>query len=140
MARVAREDVELHDGKVIPKGDTMLVSCDRMWDEDVYPEPLKFDPYRFAKLRRTDDPKSETAAQLVSPSPEHMAFGFGVHACPGRFFVANEIKIALSHILLKYDIKLADGCEPQDRAFGMRLAADPLAKVSIRRRKEEMSL
>ena len=140
MARVAREDVLLHDGQIVPKGDKMLVSCDRMWDENIYPEPLEFDPYRFANMRRTDDPKNEVAAQLVSPSPEHMGFGFGMHACPGRFFVANEIKIALSHILLKYDIRLAEGCQPQVRPFGMRLAADPLAKVSIRRRKEEIFL
>ncbi|KAJ5294327.1 hypothetical protein N7508_009148 [Penicillium antarcticum] len=140
MARVAREDVVLHDGQIIPKGDKMLVSCDRMWDENIYPDPLKFDPYRFANMRKTDSPKNEAAAQLVSPSPEQMGFGFGQHACPGRFFVANEIKIALCHILLKYDLRLADGCEPKVQKFGMRLAADPIAKVSIRRRKEEIPL
>ncbi|KAJ5223938.1 hypothetical protein N7468_008480 [Penicillium chermesinum] len=140
MARVARRDVVLHDGKVIPKGDRILVSCDRMWNEDIYPDPLTFDPYRFARMRNIEDPKNEAAAQLVSPSPDHMGFGFGQHACPGRFFVANEIKIALCHILLKYDIKLAAGCEPKVRKFGMRLAADPTASVSIRRRREEITL
>lgn len=140
MARVAREDVVLHDGQIIPKGDKMLVSCDRMWDENIYPDPLKFDPYRFANMRKSDNPKNEAAAQLVSPTPEQMGFGFGQHACPGRFFVANEIKIALCHILLKYDLRLADGCEPKVQKFGMRLAADPMAKVSIRRRKEEIPL
>ncbi|KAJ5761129.1 hypothetical protein N7520_008285 [Penicillium odoratum] len=140
MARVVREDVVLSDGIVIPKGDKMLVSCDRMWDETIYPDPLKFDPYRFAKLRQTDNRKNEAAAQLVSPSPEHMGFGFGQHACPGRFFVANEIKISLCHILLKYDLKLADGCEPKVQVFGMRRAADPTAKISIRRRQAEIPL
>lgn len=140
MARVAREDVILHDGQKVPKGDKMLVSCDRMWDESIYPDPLKFDPYRFARMRKTENPKEEAAAQLVSPSPEQMGFGFGQHACPGRFFVANEIKIALCHILLKYDLRLADGCEPKVQKFGMRLAADPMARISIRRRKEEISL
>ncbi|KAJ5948643.1 hypothetical protein N7454_001950 [Penicillium verhagenii] len=140
MARVVREDVVLSDGTLLPKGDKMLVSCDRMWDENIYPDPLKFDPYRFAKLRQTDNAKDEAAAQLVSPSPEHMGFGFGQHACPGRFFVANEIKISLCHILLKYDLKLAEGCEPKVQSFGMRRAADPTAKISIRRRQEEIPL
>lgn len=140
MARVARADVILHDGQKIPKGDKILVSCDRMWDESIYPDPLTFDPYRFAKMRKMANPKEEAAAQLVSPSPEHLGFGFGQHACPGRFFVANEIKISLCHILLKYDIRLADGCVPKVQTFGMRMAADPTAKISIRRRKEEISL
>jgi cytochrome P450 len=52
-----------------------------------------------------DDPEKEMFRHFVSTSPEHMAFGFGKHSCPGRFFAAIEVKIALCHILLKYDFK-----------------------------------
>ena len=35
----------------------------------------------------------------------------GKHACPGRFFAANEIKILLVYALMNYDIKIPDGTE-----------------------------
>lgn len=38
-----------------------------------------------------------------------MTVGHGLHACPGRFFASNEIKLLLSHLILNYDIKLKDG-------------------------------
>lgn len=138
MRRLAQEEIKLSDGTVIPKGAFLVVSNDRMWDPNTYSDPETFDPYRFLKLRETAG--HETSAQLVSPSPEHMAFGFGRHACPGRFFAANEIKIALCHILLKYEFKLAEGCEPRARKNGLSLNVDPLAKIAIRRRREEISL
>ncbi|KIL59592.1 hypothetical protein M378DRAFT_169103 [Amanita muscaria Koide BX008] len=31
------------------------------------------------------------------------------HGCPGRFFVKNEFKALLAHVLLKNDVKMADG-------------------------------
>ena len=36
-------------------------------------------------------------------------FGLGKHACPGRFFASNEIKVLLCRIILDYDMKLLDG-------------------------------
>ena len=109
-----------------------------MWDATIYENPKTFDPYRFLKLRQTSDLGAH--AQLVSPSPEHLGFGLGIHACPGRFFAANEMKIALCHILLKYDVKPAEGSVPKLRRYGIFLQADQKAKVSIRRRQEEIIL
>lgn len=134
MRRLAVEDIELSDKTFLPKGELIVVACDKMWDPNTYPNPNTFDPYRFLKLRET--PGHETSAQLVSPSPEHLGFGFGKHACPGRFFAANEVKIALCHILLKYDIKLAEDYKPTMRSNGLSLSADPMARISIRRRED----
>jgi cytochrome P450 len=128
----------LNDGTEIAKGTALLIPNDWMRDSTFYENPETFDPYRFLKLRQV--PGREHSAALVSVSPEHMGFGFGKHACPGRFFAANEIKIALCHILLKYDFKLADGTVPRIRRYGFVLQADPLAKLAVRRRREEISL
>lgn len=138
MQRVATADLRLSDGTFIPKGTSLAVSSNRMWDSEIYPNPLEFDGYRFLKLREL--PGHETSAQVVSPSPEHMGFGFGRHACSGRFFAINEVKIALCHILLKYEFKLADGSVPRATKFGFSFTSDPTTKLMIRRRQEETVL
>lgn len=139
MARKAECNVKLSDGVVIPKGDIILVSCSKMWDPTIYPDPETFDPYRFLKLREGSMDK-ESVAQFVSPSPQHMGFGFGKHACPGRFFAAAELKVILCHVIMKYDFRLAQGCTPQILRSGMRLSADPSARIAVRRRQEEITL
>jgi hypothetical protein len=50
------------------------------------------------------------------------------------------MKIVLCHILLKYEFKLAEGSIPQPRRYGVRAQADPAAKISLRRRREEIFL
>ncbi|KAL3478808.1 cytochrome P450 [Aspergillus californicus] len=136
MRRMAVKDITLSDGTVIPKSAITFVSVERQWDAAVYEDPLTFNPYRYLRLR--DQPGHETSSQLVAPSVEHMGFGFGRHACPGRFFAANEIKIALCHILLEYDLRLVEGKDPKPFGLGMALGADPMAEVEIRRREAEI--
>lgn len=138
MRRLVEQDLQLSDGTKIPKNTGLVVAADWHWDSEFYENPRVFDPYRFLKMRQT--PGRETHAQLVSPSPEHMGFGLGNHACPGRFFAANELKIFLCHMLLKYDFKLAEGSIPAPQKYGFAWNADPLAKISIRRRREEIVL
>lgn len=115
-----------------------MISAHNMWDESVYPNAKEFDPYRFLRMR--ENPEREKFAHFVSPSVEHMGFGFGRHSCPGRFFAANEVKIALCHILLKYDFKLAEAERPEHERVGVSLSANSRGKILIRRRQEEISL
>ncbi|KAH8802426.1 cytochrome P450 monooxygenase [Xylogone sp. PMI_703] len=138
MRRVVLNDITLSDGTELHKGDTVAVSSHRMWDPEVYPNPEQFDGYRFLKMR--DIPGKEHVSQLVSTSPDHLGFGYGKHACPGRFFVANEIKIALCHLLLQYDWMIPEGHEPKTMVLGFSLVADPRAKILVRRRREDMPI
>ncbi|KAF9873265.1 cytochrome P450 [Colletotrichum karsti] len=135
--RLATDDIELSNGFVVKKGQRVIVTNTHMWDGEWYENPETYDGYRFLNMRNTEEEKH---AHLVSTSAKHPAFGHGQHACPGRFFASNEIKIALAHLLLKYDWKLADGSNPQPVPFGMALLPDPRAKLLIRRRKEEIDL
>ena len=138
LKRIAEDNVELKDGTKIAKGTSLFVPNNWMWDSAFYENPETFDPYRFLKLRAT--PGYETRAQLISPAAEHLGFGLGSHACPGRFFAVNEIKILLGHILLKYDIKLQEGTVLKYRKYGCTFHADSQAYIMIRRRKEEIDL
>lgn len=98
MQRQATATITLSDGTIIPKGYKLAVET-KMDDPDLYPNPEKFDLDRFVKLRETNRSKWH----FVTGSPEHTAFGYGKHTCPGRFFASNEIKIILTHLLIKYD-------------------------------------
>lgn len=139
MRRVATKDVILSDKTVILKGQRVMGDSTSVHDPDVFPNPKDFDIDRFLRLR--EQPNFTNKAQLVSTSPEHPLFGHGMHACPGRFFAANEVKIALCHLLLMYDWKLS----PENHDFkpvvsGVSLVVDPRSKVMFRRRKEEIDL
>ncbi|KAL4909601.1 hypothetical protein BDW74DRAFT_41768 [Aspergillus multicolor] len=138
MRRMATKPITLSDGTPLPAGTSISISCTNHWNAQIYPNPEKFDPYRFLRLRETLG--NETSAQFVSPSPDHMGFGFGKHACPGRFFASNEVKIVLCHILLKYEFRLKKGYVPKNMVYAVAVCADPDAEIEIRRREEEIIL
>ena len=82
------------------------------------------------------EPGKENLSQLVSTSPDHLGFGHGQHSCPGRFFAANEIKVALCHILVKYEWKLDPETDISPNMKGMLAKASSLASILIRKRGE----
>ncbi|KAJ5360899.1 hypothetical protein N7517_010090 [Penicillium concentricum] len=138
MGRIAQGDMNLSDGLRITRGTTLMVSSHSMWDAEIYPDPRQYDGYRFHKLRQTSG--QEGQHQLVSSTPNHMGFGYGKHACPGRFFAAAQIKAALCNILLKYDIEYRGGQSPGVWSQGIHLYPDPTSRIHVRRRKEEINL
>lgn len=83
-----------------------------MWDPSIYPDDEIFDLYRLVKLHEGSMDK-ESVTQFVSHSPQHMGFGFGMHACPGRFIASAELKVTLCYVIMKYDFRLAEGCTPR---------------------------
>lgn len=138
MGRRVTEDVKLADGTLLPKGAGIAVDAERMWRPDIWENPRKYDPSRFMRMR--DTPNGESTSTLVSTSIDHFGFGLGTHACPGRFFGTAEVKIILSHLLLKYDFKVSDStADLEPFRFGFSMLASHTAKLVIRRRKEEVS-
>lgn len=138
MRRLALDHVKLSDGTVIPKNSQVCVTPRRMWDGEIHKDPEKFDPYRFYNMRQ--EAENHTKAQLVVTTPDHLAFGHGKQACPGRFFAANEIKIVLIHLLLRYDWTIAEGRTPQIQRAGIFVMTDPQLKMMVRRRQEEIAI
>ncbi|KAF5714591.1 cycloheximide-inducible CIP70 (cytochrome P450 family) [Fusarium mundagurra] len=100
----------LSNGQVIPPGVTIEIPAVAVSsDSNVFPHAEKFDPPGFYRLRTEakHGGSVEKAAnnQFVSVNQSSLAFGYGRHACPGRFFAANEIKMILAQALLQYDVK-----------------------------------
>ncbi|KAK2608288.1 hypothetical protein N8I77_006906 [Diaporthe amygdali] len=142
MQRCVLQPFQLSDGTVIPAGvDIAVPALPVNLDEAKYPDPLRFDPYRFVRLRSGEKPDpigygSRELYQFISVTKENMAFGFGKPACPGRFFAATEIKLILIYILQEYDIKIPDGLEGRyaNTVRGTSITPDFSKKVMIRRR------
>jgi cytochrome P450 len=103
----------LSDGRVVPAGVTIEVPAVAISsDPEVFQNPEEFDPLRFHKMRQhAKETSNESGAlnQFVSVSANSLNFGYGRHACPGRFFAANEIKMIFGQFIMKYDLKLPDG-------------------------------
>jgi cytochrome P450 len=89
-------------------------------DPFYYQSPLEFQPFRYSEPREEflkqqqqkearssngeDLTRHKTAldlktASLVTTSEAFLAFGHGRHACPGRFFAAQEMKLMLAYVL-----------------------------------------
>ncbi|CCF38042.1 cytochrome P450 [Colletotrichum higginsianum] len=135
--RVMEDGVRLSDGSMLPRTTGVAVSSAKMWDPEIYPRPETFDGYRFLRMRESGN--NEHVAQLASVSPEHLGFGLGPHACPGRFLGSNSAKLIMAYILLRYEFKLADDIDAaavDPVRFGFSTLANPRAKVWIRRRKD----
>ncbi|KAJ5518093.1 Cytochrome P450 [Penicillium expansum] len=132
--RMAVNSVTLSDGTIIPKGTRTMVGINQMHDGGLFPEPNEYKGNRFLNMRQK--PGQEHRWQFVSTSPEHLVFGHGKHACPGRFFAANEIKVVLIFLLMKYDWKFTAEDSKFDKSVGQGTDTDPTAKAMIRRRKQ----
>lgn len=135
---VADLELQSHGGLNVPKGTFVAMSAKWMRDPKFYTQPDVFDAYRF--IRMAKDPKLEKSTHFIAATPEHMGFGFGKTACPGRIYVALELKILLSHIIMKYDFRLESGYSPVVFSNGFDTVTDMLARLDIRRRKEEYAL
>ncbi|OCK74983.1 cytochrome P450 [Lepidopterella palustris CBS 459.81] len=136
--RVADEIITLSDGTVIPKGAKLTVPNMRLTDASIYEDPYKFNGRRFYDMRKMPD--NESKHQFVTTSENYLPFGHGKHACPGRFFASNEIKVVLAHLLLQYDFKFPDD---QGRPKTVEIGLDrgnPKARVLFRARTPEVSL
>lgn len=112
--RQVNQTFTLSNGQAIPKGVVIEApALAQQQDSAVFPNADKFEPFRFAELRDKARQAGEAEAaaqnQFVSVNTQHLTFGYGRHACPGRFFAANEIKMIVANTVLRYDIKMPDG-------------------------------
>ncbi|KAH8889257.1 ent-kaurene oxidase [Thozetella sp. PMI_491] len=138
MNRLVEEDITLSDGTLLRKG-ARICFMSNFDNPEVYDKPEIFDGARFFKMRHHLG--NEYNWQLAATAAEYTLFGHGKHACPGRFFAVNELKILLSHFLLKYDCRFTrDGKRSRSTHFEGFEFANSRVKVEIRRRMPEINI
>ncbi|KAJ7065402.1 cytochrome P450 [Mycena amicta] len=125
------------DGTKLPNGTYIHATT---WclhhDPELYPDPHLFDGFRFSNLREATDVAGSAKYAAVSTNIDYLAFGHGVHSCPGRHFASIELKAILAHILLNYDIKLEDEAKgrPENQYIASACLPNEKAKVLFKKR------
>lgn len=102
-------------------------------DGDIHPNPDEFDGFRFSRLRSSDSPNSARLVYAAS-NLESMAFGYGRHACPGRFFADCEIKMIMVYLLIKYDFRFPERVTERPPSFPAETQCLPnyTAKIMVK--------
>ncbi|KZS89033.1 cytochrome P450 [Sistotremastrum niveocremeum HHB9708] len=136
MTRRSRRDYTFSDGSFVPAGTT--ISAAASWihlDPEYYGEDAhEFDGFRFSKQAEADVESGKSHYSLITMSPEFLLWGYGKHACSGRYLAANIMKTIFAYILLNYEIRLPEGYQPRIISFGSNRIPDMAAKVLLRKR------
>ncbi|EXJ59847.1 hypothetical protein A1O7_03994 [Cladophialophora yegresii CBS 114405] len=136
------EGVTAPNGTFCPYGSYVSVPTNGVHnDPEHYPDAATYDPFRFSIQRESapnvnsnsDDYIKKANLSFVSTSPTYHPFGHGRHACPGRFFAANELKLLLAYMLTKYEFEHLNE-RPPSKWIGTSLVPPLTATVRVRRR------
>ena len=143
---VAPQGVTFSDGLNVPQGALVAFPIDPIHrDADFYPDPDKFDPFRFSRDLEpggSSAPDSDQggsggpnrkALSMTTVSDRYFGFGQGRHACPGRFFAAAMLKLMIVHLVTTYDILEIRGRKEGTNIFGVTMPSST-ATMMIRRR------
>ncbi|KAF1989191.1 cytochrome P450 [Aulographum hederae CBS 113979] len=161
ISRGVMKSVVVPQGVTIPSGEHLpfgtkvgVTSYAVHHDESIYPNAMAYDPFRFSRL--AEDPQfAEKTAEgereregtpeealkapgLITSTNTFMAFSHGRHACPGRFFAANQLKLLLAHIILHYDIEPI-ASRPENPWLNNAIGPPLWAKLRVQRRADPTS-
>jgi len=135
VTRKALKDFTFSDGTFIPKNTLVSAAAGPIHlDAANYEHADVFDGFRFASMRDGDG--QGVKHQMVSTTSDYLPFGHGRHACPGRFFAANELKAMLAYVVMTYDVKMEnEGVRPANSYFITNCIPDRKAHVLFRKRR-----
>jgi cytochrome P450 len=135
FGRLIHHDLQLQDGIVIPRGTLIGIPAHAVaQDPRLFPGP--FSGFRFVPHAVGVGSQKPQPAQFVTTNASNLSWGYGKHACSGRFFAANEIKILIAHFIVHFDFKFGGGRKerPRNLDFELQSMADPTVEILVRRR------
>tara|TARA_R110002003_G_scaffold40_10_gene2719 strand:- start:36610 stop:37002 length:393 start_codon:yes stop_codon:yes gene_type:complete len=125
--------ITLRSGMQIPQGTRVAFPAfNILMDPDVTSNPDRFDGFRAYNLRESSGRHRDF---MVQSDKDHLVFGHGKQACPGRYFAAAELKIVLARLLTEYDFRFVEGkTTPRTFFLDENCYLDPAANLMLRRR------
>ncbi|KAK7960439.1 cytochrome P450 6A1 [Apiospora saccharicola] len=95
---ISGQDIKIGGtGRIIPNGSLAIhATADAHMDEAIYPDPLRWDPSRFAK----EVPEGSEVAH------GYLGWGSGNHPCPAQRFAELNVVVATVMFIASYDFAL----------------------------------
>jgi cytochrome P450 len=107
LMRRATEPVRLGEITLTPGTEVMLSMSTMHRDEGLYPDPLRFDPDRWADGKHS----------VLSPRCAFIPFGAGRHKCVGDNFAWTELLIAMAALCSRWRFRPVPGADVHEVAL-----------------------
>ncbi|KAJ4353247.1 uncharacterized protein N0V89_004974 [Didymosphaeria variabile] len=108
FARKSSSSITLSNGFRVPNGAKLEVATGAIYrDEQLYKDPLSFKALRFYEMRQGEN--AQTKHQWTSVSRRDLDWGYGRHACPGRYMADITVKLIMIELFLHYEFKSLPG-------------------------------
>ncbi|KAI0835927.1 cytochrome P450 [Hypoxylon sp. FL0890] len=132
-----------------PYGSYLMLSVSPIHlDEEIYENPEEYDAFRFSRVRQEfessqdeektyEDHLKVMNMSMGTTSDKHLAFGHGRHACPGRFFVAHELKMILAYLLQNWEVRPLQE-RPKSTWIGEAIIPPFSTNIEVKRRERPL--
>ncbi|RAH70348.1 cytochrome P450 [Aspergillus aculeatinus CBS 121060] len=115
----------------LPRGVRVCVPAHAIHRDPLnYADPLTFHPFRFSDLEEN----RKKALSIATTTDAFLVFGHGRHACPGRFFAAQTMKLMLAYLVRHYEVEPIDQGPEKEVQVG---TARPSAQLCLRVRRRD---
>ncbi|OTB17447.1 hypothetical protein K445DRAFT_310865 [Daldinia sp. EC12] len=144
MKRIFREDYTFQNGLHIPKGTYTAMPIYAIENDPAHTSnPETFDGLRKYRLMLEhgafdgSDGDEGRKFRFSTPSRTVLNFGYGRHACPGRYFASLVLKILFTKLLTEYEFDFLSGSErPKNLLAHEFLFTAPWQRMLIRKKEK----
>ncbi|KAI8664580.1 hypothetical protein NCS55_00967400 [Fusarium keratoplasticum] len=134
--RKALSDMTLSNGLRIPKGARIVLPTGAInMDREFFEDPQTFDGFRYYRIR-TANKEARNTNQMVTVGKKDLTWGYGKHACPGRYIAEVAMKLLVIEFLMRYDIRLPENVKerPKNIEFEGLIIPDPEWELTMKSR------
>ncbi|KAF3062408.1 Ent-kaurene oxidase [Daldinia childiae] len=144
MKRIFQEDYTFKNGLHIPKGMYTAMPIYAIENDPAHTSnPETFDGLRNYRLMLEhnisdgSDGDEGRKFRFSTPRPTVLNFGYGRHACPGRYFASLVLKILFTRLLTEYEFEFLPGTgRPKNLLAHEFLFTAPWQRMLIRKKEK----
>lgn len=105
----------LSNGLRIPKGARIVLPTGAInMDQEFFENPQTFDGFRYYRIR-TANKEARNTNQMVTVGKKDLTWGYGKHACPGRYIAEVAMKLLVIEFLMRYKIRLPENVKERPK-------------------------